>query len=36
MLSAQRIGQLAVDLQMLELFAVSQEVEDKDFHALTP
>ena len=31
----ERIGQLVADLQMVELLAIGQEIEDKDFHALT-
>ena len=30
----QRIGQLVADLQMFELLAVRQEIEDKNFHSL--
>ena len=29
----QRVGQLVVDLQVLELFAVSQEIEYEDLHS---
>jgi hypothetical protein len=32
----QRIGQLAADLQMIELLAISQQVEDKDLHRVLP
>ena len=32
MLRGQRIGQLAADLQMVEIFAVGEQVEDEDFH----
>ena len=28
----QRVGQLVADLQVLELFAISQEIEDEDLH----
>src|SRR5215472_10792566 len=30
----QRIGQLAVDFQMLELLAVSQQIKDEDLHRI--
>src|SRR5260370_2389591 len=32
----QRVGQLVADLQVLELFAVSQEIEYEDLHRITP
>ena len=31
-LVGQWIGQLVADLQMIELFAVGQEIKDEDFH----
>ena len=36
MLPRQRIGQLGADLQMLELFAIGQQVEEEDFHRAAP
>ncbi len=30
----QRIGQLVADLQMVELFAIGQEIEDEDLHVV--
>src|SRR6516165_7213508 len=32
----QRIGQLVADLQMIELFTISQEIEYEDFHRIAP
>src|SRR5262249_35450528 len=34
MFVGQRVGQLVAELQMLELLAISQEIEDKNFHYL--
>jgi len=31
----QRIWQFAADLEMTKLFAVSEEIEDEDFHVLS-
>jgi len=33
-LLGQRIGQLVVDFQVLELLPVSKEIEDKDLHVI--
>src|SRR5664279_1786303 len=32
----QRIGQLAADLEMTKLFAVSKQIEDENFHVCLP
>ena len=32
----QRVGQLVADLQVLKLFAIGQEIENKHFHRIAP
>src|SRR5262249_11839797 len=36
MLSGQRVGKLVASLQMLELLAIREQVENKDFHRRSP
>src|SRR5215469_11197112 len=34
--AGERVGELAADLEMVELFAIGEQVEDEDFHARFP
>ena len=34
--AGKRVGELAADLEMVELFAIGEQVEDEDFHGAFP
>src|SRR5689334_22513544 len=34
--AGERVGELASDLEMVELFAIGEQVEDEDFHGALP